>query len=156
MVIGGHNGSGVYRTVDIFDPDSGTWMPSDDAPASGISTRQRCWPMDASWSRAGVCQSSAVVASSAVFDPRAARGQMWAARRSDDGAGRPHRHPAAQRRCWSRAATAQPNTLQSAELFLPESRTWIAAPALAQPQGGHGATLLSSGRVFFSGSMSAF
>ena len=77
VVIGGHNGSGVYRTVDIFDPDSGTWMPSDDAPASEYQHSATLLADGRILVAGGRLQSSAVVASSAVFDPRAARGQMW-------------------------------------------------------------------------------
>lgn len=158
VVIGGHNGSGVYRTVDIFDPDSGTWMPSDDAPASEYQHSATLLADGRILVAGGRLQSSAVVASSAVFDPRAARGQMWAAAGDLMTARAGHTAtllPSGQVLVAGGYGAAS-NTLQSAELFLPESRTWIAAPALAQPRGGHGATLLSSGRVFFSGSMSAF
>lgn len=158
VVIGGHNANNVYRTVDIFDPYSGTWSPADDAPASEYQHSATLLADGRILVAGGRLQSSAVVSTSAVFDPSAPRGRQWVTALNLLTARAGHTAtllPSGQVLIAGGYGAAS-NTLQSAELFVPESRTWIAAPPLAQARGGHGATVLSTGRVFFSGSMSAF
>lgn len=153
VVIGGHSDQGAYREVEIYDPLTGQWTPADAAPFTEYQHTATLLADGRILVAGGLLQSSATVASAAVFDPSARPGAQWVTAGSLASARNAHSAsllPNGQVLIAGGYGSLNQN-LASAELFDPSTLLWRPAGMLAKPRTNHGAVMLSNGRLFMSG-----
>lgn len=158
VVIGGHSDLAAYRSVEIYDPLTGQWSPADDAPTTEYQHSATLLADGRILVAGGLLQSSAVVASTALFDPSAPAGSQWVV--ADNLAAVRSSHTASLLPSGEVLLTggygAQVQTLSSAELFDPRTRMWRPVRGLSLPRSNHKDVLLSNNVLFLSGGSNYF
>jgi hypothetical protein len=145
LVAGGFNGSGTYKSSEVYDPGSGSWRPSSDM--SYFRSRQSATLLDEGKVLVAGGEAATILDSAELYAPDPYPG-MWSTTGS---MGVPRVKQTATILVNGKVLVAggfYNNTeLDSAELYDPGLHSWSPTGSLTYPRKLHTATLLGNGKV---------
>ncbi|MCE7980699.1 MAG: tandem-95 repeat protein [Caldilinea sp. CFX5] len=154
LLVGGEDRGTSLASVEIFDPDANTWTPaaSMGTPRHGHTTTLLKNGQVLVIGGATRASSDPALSNAEIYNPQT---NSWSSVASMS-TGR-HIHTATLLNNGQVLVTggyAAPHiqaTVNSAELYNPETNTWTTLPAMSNPRAAHTALLLNNGRVLVTG-----